>query len=164
MDNKLFRQSSVDRISSPENLNDYLRVVRPSVWLALAAISILLAAFVVFGFYGTIPSTISAKGIAQGGNVVCYVTQADRISPGMPATIGNIKGSVVSVSPVPLSEEEINETHPEDYLLYQLDPQAWNYPVRLSAPGIADGVWDVVITTETIRPVEFLLEGSGQGA
>jgi hypothetical protein len=82
----------------------------------------------------------------------------------MPATIGDIRGSVVSVSLVPLSEEEINEIHPEDYLLYQLDPQAWNYPVRLSAPGVDDGVWDVVITTETIRPIEFLLEGSGQGA
>lgn len=164
MDNKLFRQSSVDRISSPEELNDFLRVVRPSVWLALAAIIILLAAFVVFGLYGTLPSTVSAKGIAQGGEVVCYVTQAARISPGMPATIGSIQGLVVSVSSVPLSEKEINETHPEDYLLYQLDPQAWNYPVRLSAPGVGDGVWDVVITTETIRPIEFLLEGSGQGA
>ena len=164
MDNKIFRQSSVDRISSPEALNDYLRVVRPSVWLALAAIIILLAALVVFGIFGTLPSTIAAKGIARGGDVVCYVTQAERISPGMHATIGDIRGSVVSVSLVPLSEEEINEIHPEDYLLYQLDPQAWNYPVRLSAPGVDDGVWDVVITTETIRPIEFLLEGSGQGA
>ena len=43
MDNKLFRQSSMDRISSPEELNEYLRVVRPSVWLALAAIIMLLA-------------------------------------------------------------------------------------------------------------------------
>jgi len=164
MDNKLFRQSSMDRISSPEELNEYLRVVRPSMWLALAAIIMLLAVFVVFGFYGTLPSTISAKGIAQGGDVVCYVAQPERLSAGMPAIIGNFQGTVVSVSPTPLSEEEINETHPEDYLIYQLDPQAWNYPVHLSAPGVVDGVWDVVITTETIRPIEFLLEGSGQGA
>ncbi|NLB38410.1 MAG: hypothetical protein GX810_04075 [Clostridiales bacterium] len=164
MDNKLFRQSSVDRISSPEALNDYLRVARPSVWLALAAMIILLVSFVAFGFYGTIPGTVSAKGIALDGEVVCYVMQAERISPGMPATIGGIRGTVLSVSPVPLSEEEINEIHPEDFLVYQLDPKAWNYPVRLSAPGIADGVWDVVITTETIRPIEFLLEGGGQGA
>lgn len=164
MDNKLFRQSQVDRITSPEALSDYLRVARPSVWLALAAIIILLVAFVGFGFYGTLPSTVSAKGIAQNGEVVCYVAQIERVSPGMPAAIGELQGTVVSVSPVPLSEEEFNEIHPEDFLAYQLNPQTWNYPVHVSAPGLPDGVWDVIITTETIRPIEFLLKGSGQGA
>ena len=164
MDNKLFRSASVDRISSPEQLNDYLRVARPSVWLALAAIVLLLAAFVVFGVFGTLPTTISATGLAKDGQVICYVTEATRIAPGMPARIGDVTGKVVSVSTVPLSKEEVDQNHPDDFVVYQLDPQAWNYPVRLEAPGLPDGVWDVVITAETIHPVQFLLEGRGQGA
>ena len=39
----LFRQKSLDRISSPEQLNDYIRVSTPSVWMVLIAIVILLA-------------------------------------------------------------------------------------------------------------------------
>ena len=43
MKNDLFRKSSIDRISSPEQLNDYIRVTNPSIWVILAAIIILLA-------------------------------------------------------------------------------------------------------------------------
>ena len=41
----LFRQKSIDRVSSPEQLNDYIRVTTPSVWLALIAIILLLTGF-----------------------------------------------------------------------------------------------------------------------
>ena len=39
----LFRKKSIDRIQSPEQLNDYLRVANPAVWVLLAAILLLLA-------------------------------------------------------------------------------------------------------------------------
>ena len=38
----LFRKKSLDRISSPEELHDYLRVTSPSLWMVLAAIMVLL--------------------------------------------------------------------------------------------------------------------------
>lgn len=163
MDSKLFRQTSMDRISSPEELNSYLRVARPSVWLALAAVILLLLAFIAFSIFGTLPASIAARGIAKDGEVLCYVTDATRVSPGMPASISGIPATVVSVFTVPLSREEVDEVHPEDFLVHQLNPQAWNYPVYLQAQGVPDGVWDVVITTETIHPIEFLLKGSGEG-
>ena len=44
MDQKgIFRQSNVDRISSPEQLNEYIRVSRPSTWIILGAIFIIVA-------------------------------------------------------------------------------------------------------------------------
>ena len=33
MENKLFRQKSIDRVSSPEQLQDYMRVTNPGVWM-----------------------------------------------------------------------------------------------------------------------------------
>ena len=39
----VYRKASVERISSPEQLNDYLRVTNPSVWIVLAAVVLLLA-------------------------------------------------------------------------------------------------------------------------
>ena len=44
MDNQIFRKESLDQISSPEQLNDYLRVTNPAVWLVLTAV-ILLTTF-----------------------------------------------------------------------------------------------------------------------
>ena len=33
----IFREKSIERIESPEKLNDYLRVTSPAVWIVLAA-------------------------------------------------------------------------------------------------------------------------------
>ncbi len=41
MDQNLFREKSIDRISSPEQLNDYLRVTSPAVWVILLAVVLL---------------------------------------------------------------------------------------------------------------------------
>lgn len=37
MENPIFRKKSLDRISSPEALDDYLHVTTPAVWMILAA-------------------------------------------------------------------------------------------------------------------------------
>ena len=42
MKNQLFREKSMERVSSPEQLNDYIRGANPSVWLALAVVGFLL--------------------------------------------------------------------------------------------------------------------------
>ena len=38
-----FRQKTLNRISSPEQLTDYLRVTNPGIWIFLAAVVVLLA-------------------------------------------------------------------------------------------------------------------------
>lgn len=35
---KIFRKESLERISSPEQLTDYLRVTNPGIWIILASI------------------------------------------------------------------------------------------------------------------------------
>ena len=42
MNEQLFRKKSVERVSSPEQLNDYIRVANPSLWLVLGAVIVLL--------------------------------------------------------------------------------------------------------------------------
>ena len=37
MSDQIFRKKSLDRISSPEQLNDYIRVANPGIWMILAA-------------------------------------------------------------------------------------------------------------------------------
>ena len=54
MDQQLFRKKSLDRISSPEQLNDYLRVTNPSVWVVLLAVIILLAGLLIWSSVTTI--------------------------------------------------------------------------------------------------------------
>ena len=50
--NGLFRQKSIDKVSSPEKLDDYIRVTTPSVWIALVAMAVLLIGVIVWGCFG----------------------------------------------------------------------------------------------------------------
>ena len=40
--NSIFREKSIERVSSPEKLDDYIKVVSPGIWILLAAIIVLL--------------------------------------------------------------------------------------------------------------------------
>ena len=42
--NDIFRKKSLERISSPEQLNDYIKVSNPSVWIIIIAIFCVLGA------------------------------------------------------------------------------------------------------------------------
>ena len=57
MENKnatIFRQKSIDKISSPEQLHDYIKVSSPSSWVILIAIIVLLIGVLIWGFFGSI--------------------------------------------------------------------------------------------------------------
>ena len=53
-ENGVFRQKSMERVSSPEQLNDYIRVTTPSVWLVLLALVILLVGMLVWSIFGRV--------------------------------------------------------------------------------------------------------------
>ena len=52
MADELFRKKSMDKLSSPDQLTDYIRVANPGVWMILVAIVLLLAGACVWGMYG----------------------------------------------------------------------------------------------------------------
>ena len=52
MDKKLFREKNIERVSSPEKLDDYIRVTTPGVWIVLLAILILLGGALIWGIFG----------------------------------------------------------------------------------------------------------------
>ena len=52
--NKIFRKKSIDKLSSPEKLDDYIRVTTPSIWVVLIAIVLLLVGAIVWGVFGEV--------------------------------------------------------------------------------------------------------------
>lgn len=51
---QIFREKSIERVSSPEQLDDYIKVTTPSVWLILSATIALLAGMIIWGVFGKI--------------------------------------------------------------------------------------------------------------
>ena len=52
--NGIFREKSIDRVTGPESLNDYIRVTSPSVWIALLALVVLLVGLLAWSVFGRI--------------------------------------------------------------------------------------------------------------
>ena len=69
----IFRQKSLDKVSSPEQLNDYIRVTTPSVWLVLAALVVLLIGMLAWSIFGTVEAT-AADGTTKEIHPIEFVT------------------------------------------------------------------------------------------
>src|SRR5580700_1512335 len=74
MDAKIFRQVALERLSSPERLDQAWRVTTPKEWLALAGIFLFLGAVGVWSFKGSLATKVAAQGvIIRRGGVINVV-------------------------------------------------------------------------------------------
>jgi len=59
----LFRQAALERLSSPERLDELMEVTTPRSWLALLGIGAVLVAALVWAVYGSVPTLLKAQGV-----------------------------------------------------------------------------------------------------
>ena len=78
----LYRKESLERIESPEQMNQILRVTNPSVWLLLTAVILLLVGLLVWGSFTYIDDEELAEGIEPGMLVTVGETSAEILSLG----------------------------------------------------------------------------------
>ena len=57
------RKDDRKRVRSPEELDTYIRVVHPGIILLIGAFTLIVVALVIWGLTGSLPVTISAKGV-----------------------------------------------------------------------------------------------------
>jgi hypothetical protein len=70
MPQQLYSQAALDRLSSPEQLDRLMRVTSPRAWVALAAVWVVIGCAIVWGFVGSIPTTVAGQGlIVRSGGV-----------------------------------------------------------------------------------------------
>ena len=69
----LFRKKSLERISSPEQMDDYIRVTTPSVWIVLAALAVLLVGILAWSVFGTM-EVHDEEGTPTAIHPISYVT------------------------------------------------------------------------------------------
>ena len=68
----IFRKKSLEKISSPEQMDEYIRVITPSVWIALIALAVLLAGFLIWSIFGTM-GVHDENGSVQDIHPITYV-------------------------------------------------------------------------------------------
>ena len=100
MEQPVFRQKSMEQITSPEQLSDYLHVSTPSVWVALAAVIILLVCLFVWSSQSAVESFAAGTAVAKDGVLSVSFNDQEKachIKAGMEVKVGALKTTILSV-------------------------------------------------------------------
>ena len=130
------RQKTRDRISSPDQLTDYLRVTNPGIWVLLASIVLFLAGVFVWFTIGTLESTAAVKVSVAGQQATVIPREAAVLTEGMPLRVTS-------------GEYTLDSVGTDEY-----DRSFGNAVVKLP-----DGVYDGIVVTAQTHLISFLLEG-----
>ena len=155
MANPILTKNSKEKVTSPEELNDYIKVTNVGIWIILAVVIIMFSSVFVWGVVGNLNTTVSTTGIAENGLITCYLPSNSGASVGNDVTVDGTSGKVVSVSNPPLSSKTISEKY-DEYTVYCLDLSDWNYEVVINAENCPDGIVTVNIITGSVKPISFI--------
>lgn len=158
MKSQLFREKSLERVSSPEQLNDYIRVANPSVWIALVAVVILLIGVCVWGVFGRLDTVLTVGAVSEGEQTICYVKESDigSVSPDLKVRLNGEEYRILEIALRPI---QIDEDFPE-YLAHLggITQGEWAYAVALDCAAGADGgIYEAQIVIESISPMSFVI-------
>ena len=143
MNEKLYRKKSLDKVKSPEDLNDYIRISNPPLWILLGAVILLLVGAFVWGIFGRVETHVDVMASVTNGEASFYVdeSQISRVPEEARVKLGGAEYNVASEL-VGADQVERNEAGvyfgSADVLL-------------------GDGWYDAVLITESIAPIAFFL-------
>ncbi|MFO8032104.1 MAG: NHLP bacteriocin system secretion protein [Desulfohalobiaceae bacterium] len=128
-DKKMFRKVSMERLSSPEDLDQVLQVTTSKGWLALLTLAGLILVALAWGFLGTLPTKVQGTGIFISGEGVkdisaptsgqittVYVSPGERLQKGQmvariaqPELITKISQTRTLLSEIKAEKRQIEE-------------------------------------------------------
>ena len=73
----IFNKRAAEKLRSPDDLDKFVRVTNPSVWVVLAACVALLAGLLAWGVFGAVTSSVSTTGVAINGKAMCFLDAED---------------------------------------------------------------------------------------
>ncbi len=124
---------------SLDNLNEYIHVINPGVWLLLIAMLSIVGGIVCWGVFGRVDRKIETTIYVENKQVVCYVNheESDDIKEGMEITSNDIQGTIGSLK---------DSNGGVDIYIVS------------SKKEIEDGYYQGSIIVEQISPISFLLD------
>jgi hypothetical protein len=154
--NSIFRKKSLDRIESPEQLNDYIRVTSPGIWIFLAAAIVLLVGIILWGIFGHLVTRTDLQVNVEGGTGTCYVTavvsedinEDSRLEVEEYSVPVELDTSQSVIAASVLTEEALS--------LEGLTGSEILYPVTAQL-SLGNGTYNGALVIEKIKPISFII-------
>lgn len=134
----IFRERSLQKLSSTEQLDGMIPMIRPSFWLVLAGAVVAVAAALLWGIFSHLPVCVDAQGVvSQDGNtVLCCVPleSGKQVQEGMTVTLQSTAGDRQASDSTPSEVVWV-----EPYTSSQKELSSWLGDEGLAAYFLADG-------------------------
>ncbi len=148
MEEQLFRKESMERISSPEQLQDYMRVTSPGIWMILAAVICLLGGLLICASVGRLETTVPVSAQVSGGTVT-IVSEALAGQTADTSGEGTAAGTAGDGMVLRISGQEVAVDH--------VFRDGEGRMTATASADLPDGEYDAVLVTESVSPISFLL-------
>lgn len=164
MKESVFRKSSVENLSKPEQLNTYIKSATPATWAILAAIILFLGAVFAWIHFGCIYTRINGVAVQKSGKLYCFADAGElyRAKSSVKVTV-NGKDYVVDnpkTDPIKLVPDEDAE-HSLVMSVGGFTSNEWicKFELGSDAENTEDYIQQAIVTIEEIRPSTFLTGG-----
>ena len=152
-----------EKITSPDQLNDYIRVTSPGAWIILSSILVFLAGFFIWIFNGRLEISFSSYVYTEGEKSSAFLPadRALKLKRGMIVRLSENgdSGEVINVSDSSLSFSEISQLIGErNALAMNIDSNTRLMKADLSFTNPPEKISRAVFITDKVKPVSFLLK------
>ncbi len=158
MNYNLFRKKSIESINSTKQLNEYIHINSPSIWVIILSIVILLVGIIVWSIFGTITSTINTVIVKENENTICYIDDRnlDSIKNGMTVYVQGQEGTIQNISNTPIQFDKKTDA----YILYVGDfsSDSFYFIADVEIDDIKEGVYPAKIEIENTNPITFIIK------
>lgn len=84
-----FRKSALEKLSTPEKLDQLIKVTGTKAWIALITIMVAVFTALIWSFMGTVKTKLDVVGVVLGGDVHEVVATAQGQLVDLKIAIGN---------------------------------------------------------------------------
>ena len=126
----------MERVSSPEALQDYLHVTSPAIWAVLAAVVLLLIGLFVWSSVTAVESYAAGEAEVRSGVLTLRFDDADKaasVEVGMTVRLGDMTTPVLSIG----TDEDGN-------------------PIAVASAALPDGIYEARVGYRSIQIIKLL--------
>ncbi|MCQ2795531.1 MAG: hypothetical protein MJ214_04950 [Bacilli bacterium] len=156
MAKQIFREKSLKKLEQNDELNAYVKVVHPTIWISLGIIVALLAGYMIWGFLGRIEIKVVGVGEVKNNELINYIKKDYFYGVEVDQTIkfANKSCKITTISSNPV---EVTPTSFSDYLIKLGGLTIGEYVYECKANiEIKDGCYITQTITDIVAPLPYV--------
>lgn len=161
MSEQLFNDQANNRIKSPDDLNEYIKVANPGMWVSLVAIIVFLLGGLFWCVFGRLDTRENTFVKVADGMAVCYLS-ADRQQYANDSMYITIDDKAYKMGDHLSEMAKLDENNDVDRMILHTMNRTqggWFLVYYINNCNLADGVYEGEIILDSVSPMSFLTQG-----